>query len=380
MTTTTKTPEQPRPPEPAVDDGNQEVALRTLSTKTYRRTIWTPGLIQRRILERERAGLSLNAIAVQRDSITLLSAARRHFGSWDEAVAKAHNTAAGRIVAHTRDTIIFRLLEHAATGLPMLTIYPITKACYKPAVRLFGSWAAAVRAAGLEPCERKTKSIASAATKQLREVNRPVDALAPSIVKSISANQHERFSWTKEMVIEKIHTRKRLHLSIKYMAVRRDARDLLEAALRLFGTWRTARYAAEMPGKGKYDCTREQIVDILRERGRTGKSVSSLHPDMRPYLHITQRLFGSWTKAREEAGCGRPKPFTRDEVLAALVKVFAEGRIPHMRAPDLRPYVPAACRIFGKWLEAIRQANELWSQEMQELLLCTPEDSRKEST
>lgn len=269
MATATTIPDTPSVPHQAIHADNPGTRLRTLSTTTQCQIVWTPGLILRRILERKRAGLSLKAAAVQRESISLWAAARRHFGSWDRAMAKAHKAASGRIVTHTRDSIIARLLEHAATGLPMSTTYPLTKSCYKPAVRLFGSWIAAVKAAGLEP------------------------------------------------------------------------------------------------RGGSRDYSREQILDILKERWRTGKSVSSCHPDMQPYVAVTQRLFGSWTKAREEAGCGRPMPFARDEVLAALVTAFDGERNPHMRDTDLRPYVPAACRIFGKWREAVRQAKKQWSEKMQ---------------
>lgn len=336
MVTATTPPETASVPATSAGDDSPEAPLRTLSTKTYCRTVWTPGIILRRILERERTGLSLNASSVQRDSINLWCAARRLFGSWDRAVVKARSAGAGRIVAHTRDTIIARLLEHAATGLPMSTVYPLTKACYKPAVRLFGSWSAAVRAAGLEPLERKAK-------------------YAPP-------STNNRFLWTKDLVVEKIRARQQLRLSTQYRVVRREAQDLLSAARRLFGSWRAARYAAEMLADGKCDYSREQILNILRERGRIGKPVSSLHPDMQPYLSAARRLFGSWTKAREDAGCSRPKSYTKDEVLAALFKALDEDRVPRIRAPDLRPYVPAARRIFGKWIEAVRQAHELWSK------------------
>lgn len=248
-------------------NGKAEARLRTLSTTSRRRVAWTPGLILRRILERERAGLSVKASAVQRDAAGLAGAAQRHFGSWSRAVTKAHRAANGQRTVYTQETIIALLREHAATGASMSTNHPLTKLCYKPAVRLFGSWNAAVKAAGLEPRVRR-------------------------------------------------------------------------------------QYSSE------------NILAVLRERSRRGESVSSRHPDMRRYLGAAKRLFGSWTKAREEAGCGCPKQYTRDEVVAALGKILDAGRSPHIRDPDVRPYVHAARRIFGKWREALRKAQEQLSERM----------------
>lgn len=303
MITDMTSPEPPYLPTPIVDNDDLEATLRTLSTATRCRTVWTPGLILRRILERDRAGLSLKAAAVQRDSANLSNAARRHFGSWDHAVMKARKTGAGRMVIHTRDTIIARLREQAAAGLTVSCKHPFLRSCRKPAIRLFGSWVAALVAAGVKSAKHGPKSKAA---------GKPIDS------------------------------------------------------------WKGVRQAAETPFNGIRDYTRERILEILRERGRAGKSVSSCHPDMQPYLRLVKRLFGSWTKAREDAGCGRPKPFTKDEVLAVLVRVFDGDRIPHMRDPDLRPYVSAACRIFGKWREAVRQAEEQWSKRMPKASPCEP--------
>lgn len=372
MVTVTTSRETPNPRTPEIDDDSHDAMLRTLSTTTRCRIVWTQDLVLRRILERERAGLSLNAAAVQRDSANLLNAARRHFGSWNRAVDKAHKAAVGRIVVHTRDTIVARLLEHAATGLPMSTNYPSTKSCYKPAVRLFGSWAAALAAAGVVSVKHgpkpkgqegpivrsKTKTTIPAIVIPAQEPHSASPASIPSKQTPFTPDSGRVQNWTRDMVTEIIRIRQHRKLSIKYKVVRSEEQDLLNAALRLFGSWRAARRAAETPFTDNDDDNREQILDILRERVHARKSVSACHYDMRPYLSMAQRLFGSWTKAREAAGCARPRPFTKSEVLAALSKALNRDRIPRMRDPDMRPYVPAACRIFGKWREAVRQAQE----------------------
>jgi hypothetical protein len=356
--------------------------------------MWTPELILRRILERERAGLSLETAVVRREAVNLASAAHRHFGSWKQAVLKAHETAngQGRNPTYTRETIIARLQEHAAIGLLMSSKHPMTRLCYKPAVRLFGSWGAAVRAAGFEPLAhsarpRHTKESIITRLREHVATGKTVSRYHPSLkscrnaaarlfgswaaaldaagVKTTNRSYTcERKCWTKEMVIATILEREQHQLSTKHDVVRREAQGLFSAARRLFGSWKAACRAAELSFIEKCGNSREQILGVLQERSRAGKSVSSLHPDMQPYLRTVQRLFGSWTKAREAAGCGRPKSFTKDEVLAALSSIFDNERIPHMRDPDMRPYVPAACRIFGKWCEAVRMAKIRWEERM----------------
>lgn len=274
-------------------NGNQEARLRTLSTISRHRTSWTSGLILRRILERERAGLSLKTSVVQRDAANLAAAAHRHFGSWSQAVLRALGTAESRITVHTRETVIKRIHDHAATGLPMTTTYPLLKACRRAAVRLFGSWVAALEAAGIVPTGSPKASCP-----------------APPSRKCIR--------WTKDMVIKDILNRQHRHLSTRYSDTRREAQNLISAARRLFGSWRAACEAAEL----------------------------------------------SSVEAREEASCGHPKFLTKKDVLAALSRSFDAGRTPHMRDPDMRLYVSAARRFFGKWSDAVRRAKEEWSKRM----------------
>ena len=74
-------------------------------------------------------------------------------------------------------------------------------------------------------------------------------------------------------------------------------------AKRLFGSWSRAREAAGDPAAISVSIqTREQFLDILRERKRAGLPIVSTNPEMRPYRGIARRLFGSWTQACEVTG------------------------------------------------------------------------------
>jgi len=122
---------------PATDDYSGIKFLR-LSTTTRLRTAWTPGLVLRRILERERAGLPLDAGTVYREDANLVTAARRRFDSWESAlkaagIVPARRRIPPRVSAYTRADIIARLQEHAATGLPVSTAHKLLHSCVSAA-------------------------------------------------------------------------------------------------------------------------------------------------------------------------------------------------------------------------------------------------------
>lgn len=125
--------------------------LGKLSATTRSRTTWTPSLILRRILERARGGQSLNADIAKREALNLYTAAQRYFGSWEQAVGTAEQTAGSVRMKFTRESVLARIREQAAEGLPIKTTHPLLYAYRHPAKRFFGSWAAAVAAAGVLP-------------------------------------------------------------------------------------------------------------------------------------------------------------------------------------------------------------------------------------
>jgi len=99
------------------------------------------------IESRYQAGGALNAASLHKEERRLLTAARSHFGSWDAALAEAGlDPAEHRIVRSywTRDEVLSRLREQARDNpsVPSCQVRP--KSLYNAAVRLFGSWQAAL--------------------------------------------------------------------------------------------------------------------------------------------------------------------------------------------------------------------------------------------
>jgi len=123
-----------------------------------RRRKWTRESIIGEIRRLRRAGVDLSHSAAKRTHQYLVVAARRteHFGSWRVAV-EAAGIDYGSVSKHqswTRDKVVERIRDLAQRGEPLS--HQEAKRSDSPLVsaaasrRLFGSWEAAVRAAGLE--------------------------------------------------------------------------------------------------------------------------------------------------------------------------------------------------------------------------------------
>jgi len=122
------------------------------SVRRHRR--WTRQSVIRRIRELADIGQPLNAAAVQRSEATLLSAASRFFSFWNDALQAAGvdpEKWRKRVPTWTRERVIRGIqkilveggkVNHAAVGRNSIS---------RAGVILFGSWDAALEAAGLDP-------------------------------------------------------------------------------------------------------------------------------------------------------------------------------------------------------------------------------------
>lgn len=131
---------------------------------------WTDELVIEAIRSRYAAGLPLNYQAVVQDDEKLAGAARRHFGSWDAALAAAgHDPAAirrprGDAVPRgtwTPEVIIEQIQADVTAGLEISAHAAQMRSSSLVArgQQLFGSWEAAVAAAGYDyEAVRKTRA------------------------------------------------------------------------------------------------------------------------------------------------------------------------------------------------------------------------------
>ena len=196
--------------------GNWDAMLRAAGIppdRVRRHQRWSRGIVVRRIRERADQGKPLNHGAVLASDCCLMSAACRHFASWDDALAAA---ALDPLECRKRgpDWTPSRVIEtiqrihqeggqvnHGAKGV---------SAVAHAAFRFFGSWDGALQAAGLDPDKIRLR----------------------------------RRCWTADEVAGEIRRRCRTGETLKA----RDIPSVYRAACRIFGSWQQALDEAEIAG------------------------------------------------------------------------------------------------------------------------------------
>lgn len=167
---------------------------------------WTKRRIVEQIQERYVRGQPLQFVGFKDKPLGY--AAKRHFGSWHAAVSAAGLASRGPPPVVTRtwspEAVLEAIREQSAAAKPNAFIWKSDTGLYSVAKKHFGTWRNAVAVAGLQPAHRR---------------------------------------WTKDLVIQEITARHMQGLSLSSGDPARDIR-LIAAALRYFGSWRAAKAAA----------------------------------------------------------------------------------------------------------------------------------------
>lgn len=229
-------------------------------------------------LSKQDKDLSYNALA--RSNQSLVSAAAYHFGSYRKAVEKAGIDYA-EVTRRPRwsKQLIISLIKKAYRDKADLHWSAVTKrrdelgraafASLQP--RLFGSWDRALHAAGLdaEEISRYRTWNKSSIVFDLKALAKEGEALNSGALQQADPGLHaaavrhfgsyekalkaasvdpssvrRRRSWTREQVLKELRGVKKSGASLADSSVRRENPALYGAALRLFGTFTSARDAA----------------------------------------------------------------------------------------------------------------------------------------
>lgn len=239
-------------------------------------TEWNHESIRRCILALHRDGQDLSYSRMSRERHGLLAAANYHFGSWGRAVEAAgidYHGEVRRIPRWTKDKIINLLREAHADGEDLswtsVTGGSQYSALAYAAIRdnRFGSWDAALRAAGIDPA---------------------------------SVRRYE--SWSKPKIIRRIQARRAACKPLNSKAMQEQASRLFNAALNHFGAWDRALEAAQVDPDEVYkrrrwsrETIKREITDLYGEgedlaAGRVRENHSCLYSAACKY-------FGSWAAA-----------------------------------------------------------------------------------
>lgn len=235
------------------------------------RRTWTLERVIHAIHQLDRQGVALNYASVHKVDGGLPQAARKLLGSWNDAL-RAAGYDPEQIRANrrpwTRDQIIHLIRRRAASGLPVASYNVAPLSAEIASRRIFGSWKAALRAAGV----------------QNPSVDFPV--------------------WTKVTVIEGILKRQQEGEALHCLAAAQQVSRLYDAARRLFGSWREAlREAGIEPDKVRRRRRPYAKADIVAHLKRNTSTRAGDHPES--IVKAARRLFGSWPAAQKAAGINR---------------------------------------------------------------------------
>lgn len=190
-----------------------------------RRPRWSKPLIIRLIKEARKKGEDLHwsAVTKRRDELgraAFASLQPRLFGRWDRALSAAGLDAdeVSKYRRWDKNTVAFELRARAKDDEPLNSgaIQKDDSGLHAAAVRHFGSWDKALRAAKVDPLTVR-----------------------------------QRRNWSKKDVIAALRSAHRAKAHLADSSIRHDNPALYGAAVRLFGTFTAARSAARIPWKRK---------------------------------------------------------------------------------------------------------------------------------
>ncbi|MDB5265358.1 MAG: hypothetical protein JWM39_71 [Parcubacteria group bacterium] len=218
---------------------------------------WSKELIVQEILKRKEEGFSLSGTVVQAEDVGLYEAAMSHFGKLGWAQARV---AAGLPpidprpgIIYDKDVVIVNLRKLHADGVE-LHFAALRGKPYQnivtSAIRLFGSYAQALEAAGLD-------------YEDIRKVR--------------------RYWWTKEKVIEEIQALEKAGVRLSYMAIQVGYPGLTAGATRMFGTWGQAVEAAGISYRKhlRIWSTRAWLLTVSPEEYQSVLATSHQHANTR---------------------------------------------------------------------------------------------------
>jgi hypothetical protein len=334
-------------------------------------------------------------------------------GSWAAALAELGMTPARRVYSD-RDLIVVVQLAHRALGRPPRpSDLQAGRPQPKSISRRFGSWDAALRAAGIEPPAPRQWTrgqIANALCAWAQEngrrptygewlagdpdEERPTVALAAARLGSWPLALHaaglapEPRRWTPELIAEALRAWTRAHgcapTGSAWNATRTSsAHPSLSTVVARFGRWSNALRAAGVaksrkPGRAEPRVSRSsrritftdrEVIAALcadaESRGRSPRrSDWTGRPRTEPGVRAVMGHFGSWNAGLRAAGLKvthETGEWTREAVIAALrADASARGRAPRREdwrpATSARPQAGIVENRFGSWTAGLRAA------------------------
>jgi hypothetical protein len=357
---------------------------------------WSDARVKREIRLRHLNHRALNFSAAAREDSALLAAAATRMGSWRAAVEASGipYEQASKNRRWSRDRIVATLKSWRRAGrrVNYHAVVTADPGFHDAACSHFGSYAAALRAAAIDPDAVRRQEVWTR-DRVLRELRREgPDARRPDVRKRrpklVCAAQrhfggwhaarkaagyeylHGATRWSNESVLDAIRGKARRKLSLRTADVRRDQPGLVDAAIVRFGRWRdavkTAGCARALPEIPNWTSERVQKAIVSLHRGgqpMDHKTVRQRHPSL---IGGANHRFGSWRRAVEacgldyEAVSGRVS-WTRERIKRGILDLTKRRQpvTPAFVNRHHKSMYEAARRQFGSWKTAVETAARL---------------------
>jgi hypothetical protein len=318
------------------------------SVKAVRR--WNRQRVIEALKKLNKASKDLSTTALKRSNDSLYEAARRHLGGYDKALGAAgvQFSSVRRVEQWNKEKVIRQLERRYRAGkaLASKTMRVESSKLLAAAERSFGSYATAVRAAGIDY--------------DLVMAKKP--------------------SWTAGAVIQAIRARSAAGRRLNHRVTKREDGSLLNAAVYRFGGWREAVAAAGIDYRRVLDqWDKEKVLRELKELAASGQEMSraAVCRTRRALVVAAQRHAGGYDQALEQAGIELPakplrmraKPthqsgvaagaaghWTEQSVLRTLRELYREGTRDLRHRAMKRSHHSlfwAATELYGSYVNAV---------------------------
>ena len=319
----------------------------------------------------------LPLIGVWRDEPPLFNAAKKHFGTWHNAL-RAAGLPAREHRTWSREKVLATICAIDNQGQSLARVWRTDKPLFQAAVRYFGNWENAMRAAGQDPRPRRRwtrdqvidellawhhtsvstdlrhddPALAGAASRLFGSIDRAFEA---------AGIEPKGNRWTDRRVIERIQD---YYLQRRSIAVNGCGdRRLFAAAKRRFGSWANAVAAAGLSDKYAPPAptrvwSRQEVLAAIRKWHEEGRPITNVCKQDQGLYSVAKKHFGCWRQAVIAAGLQPTRrQWTRQLVLEEIRRRKDRGLpLNSLASKQDPPLTGAAIRLFGSWRQALLAA------------------------
>ena len=242
--------------------GNAVKAAGIAPERAKARDHWPPSKILAKIRSLSRRQQPPRPGELKRRHGYLMQAARRCFGSWSKAVVAAgvDPEKLKRVMPWTQERVIEAILTRALNCEPLGSRTVKPRSLAEAAARVFGSWQAALAAAGIDPEQASRRqrgaelglkgssrtphdqTVARARVGHLGQDN--PGALDTACSAPVQRRSNPGTRWSDEEILQAIRARLRENKRMNAAVVDEEDGPLYRVAKRRYGSWRNALLAA----------------------------------------------------------------------------------------------------------------------------------------